>query len=67
MRLRASHCNSNERAGECCEVDGKTEETMVEQRREDAQRLGVGDWKRAALNCVNWKAAAAAVVGLQVL
>ena len=35
--------------------------------REDAQRLEVGNWRRAALNRDNWKAAVTAAVGLQVL
>ena len=34
---------------------------------EDAQRLEVGNWRRAALNRDNWKAAVTAAVGLQVL
>ena len=46
---------------------GRLKITLSNNVREDAQRLGVGDWRRAALNRDNWRAAVTTAVKLQVL
>ena len=46
---------------------GKPRKRWSDNVREDAQRLGVGDWRRAALNRDNWRTAVTAAVGLKVL
>ena len=46
---------------------GRPRKRWSDNVREDAQRLGVGDWRRAALNRDTWRAPVTAAVGLQVL